>query len=340
MRIRVSLSGAVQGEHEVAGEMIVGRSASADLQIQDDEISSRHVVLRPSGERLEVEDLNSTNGTTLDGELKLTPGEPVPFSRGQKLGLGRAVIEIVGTAAEDEPEGFADDDGRTVVVGGAAAQSRLLDIARFKGADPHLVISADHERRTVELQEMEVTVGRDADVAQVQIRHQSVSGRHALIKFENGRFQVRDVDSSNGTFVAGNPVSGWTPLPPHTTVTFGTVDCILVMRAQGAGAEDPFAEGLVAHLAGQGKLTRAEGQAVLGAHREHGTSIAQLLIERGAVTPDQWTELHRQRKAIAAAAGSLSGSRGGGSSGKWIWIVLLLLAAAAVAAFAFFQQKT
>lgn len=51
---------------EVDSELVIGREAEG-LKIEDSEISRRHVSLRFSGDRLEIEDLGSLNGTFVNG---------------------------------------------------------------------------------------------------------------------------------------------------------------------------------------------------------------------------------------------------------------------------------
>jgi len=45
----------------------IGRQ-DADLVLQDPEVSRRHALLRRSGKTVVVEDLDSTNGTFVNGE--------------------------------------------------------------------------------------------------------------------------------------------------------------------------------------------------------------------------------------------------------------------------------
>jgi pSer/pThr/pTyr-binding forkhead associated (FHA) protein len=51
---------------EVQSELVIGRE-DAGLTIKDSEISRRHAAVRLSGERLELEDLGSLNGTFVNG---------------------------------------------------------------------------------------------------------------------------------------------------------------------------------------------------------------------------------------------------------------------------------
>ncbi|NNF03540.1 MAG: FHA domain-containing protein [Rhodothermales bacterium] len=67
-----------------AGETVVGRSADADIRIDDASLSRRHAVLTVSGSRVTVRDNDSKNGTWIDGEKVsgdrvLTPGSRLRF---------------------------------------------------------------------------------------------------------------------------------------------------------------------------------------------------------------------------------------------------------------------
>ena len=51
---------------EVSRELVIGRE-NVDVEIDDAELSRRHVAVRPTDGGLEVEDLGSRNGTRVDG---------------------------------------------------------------------------------------------------------------------------------------------------------------------------------------------------------------------------------------------------------------------------------
>jgi uncharacterized RDD family membrane protein YckC len=59
--------------------------------------------------------------------------------------------------------------------------------------------------REIELSEGEVTLGRSRS-ATVRVDHESVSRSHALLTFANGTAVLKDLNSSNGTFVAGRRI--------------------------------------------------------------------------------------------------------------------------------------
>lgn len=299
-RVRVTFKGAVVHEVDLDRELIVGRKPPADLVVADGEVSSRHAKIRPEGAGAVVADLGSTNGSRVDEGEKLAPNKEVPLPVGAKFHAGSAVIEIVEGAPESSSAGFAATE-KTVMVGGGAMQGVLLDMARFKAAKPRLVIAAEHDRRVVDLEEMEVVVGRDAKQAKVAIQHQSVSGKHAKIAFQNGRFTVEDLKSSNGTFVDGNPIVVATPIAGEQAITFGTVDCLFLAKAAESAGED-YAQALCDHAVRLGKATAQQAKDALAEHRASGESLGRIFVERGVMGPKEWAEIWKQRQIIGTLA--------------------------------------
>ena len=79
--------------------LVIGRHpALCDRVIDDPSVSRRHVRIGMAEGRPYVEDLNSLNGTLLDG-AQLPQFEPIPIDAGQELTLGRVVLEIGRSAA-------------------------------------------------------------------------------------------------------------------------------------------------------------------------------------------------------------------------------------------------
>src|SRR6185312_13792373 len=74
MSFLIVRSGPRAGERiELVGELVVGRE-NADLTVHDEEVSRRHLAVRPHEDGVELEDLGSTNGTFVDG-ARVTLGE-------------------------------------------------------------------------------------------------------------------------------------------------------------------------------------------------------------------------------------------------------------------------
>jgi pSer/pThr/pTyr-binding forkhead associated (FHA) protein len=84
-------------DREIVGAdfgLTLGRhSQLADRVMEDPSISRRHLRINLREGRLLLEDLNSLNGTLLDGE-DLAPFEPTPGADGQTLRLGRVELKI------------------------------------------------------------------------------------------------------------------------------------------------------------------------------------------------------------------------------------------------------
>jgi pSer/pThr/pTyr-binding forkhead associated (FHA) protein len=56
-------------------------------------VSRRHAMLRVKEKRLEIFDLGSSNGTSVNG-VRLVAHQPQPLKDGDKIGLGKMVIRI------------------------------------------------------------------------------------------------------------------------------------------------------------------------------------------------------------------------------------------------------
>jgi len=75
---------------ELGQEVAIGRQ-DADLVVEDPEVSRRHAVLRRSGGSVVVEDLDSTNGTFVNGERIRGP---IKVGPGDQVRVGRTTLEI------------------------------------------------------------------------------------------------------------------------------------------------------------------------------------------------------------------------------------------------------
>ncbi|MCB1237231.1 MAG: FHA domain-containing protein [Verrucomicrobiae bacterium] len=89
--------------------------------------------------------------------------------------------------------------------------------------------------------QIEVSVGR-ADDNDIIITHDSISGHHAQLKMAGDGFVLVDLDSTNGTFLDGAPVSE-APLHHGARVTFGQVEAEYEAEEEyAAGYEEAPAE--------------------------------------------------------------------------------------------------
>lgn len=79
-------------------EVTLGRSSYASIVVNNPLTSREHAVVRRVGERLEVVDLGSKNGTYVNG--RRIKG-PCPAGVGDVLKIGTETIEITLTSARD-----------------------------------------------------------------------------------------------------------------------------------------------------------------------------------------------------------------------------------------------
>jgi hypothetical protein len=89
--------------HEVTKRrMLLGRSRECDIQLADPNVSRRHAELRQEGATYWIVDLDSTNGTEVNGERtsrsKLEPGDRIT------IGSTELIFEQVPLAEGDGPE--------------------------------------------------------------------------------------------------------------------------------------------------------------------------------------------------------------------------------------------
>jgi pSer/pThr/pTyr-binding forkhead associated (FHA) protein len=100
-RLRV-VSGPGAGQTvDVDEEVVIGRE-DTDLAIDDEEMSRRHAVVRRHANRLQVEDLGSTNGTFVDGTRI---AEPTLLGGGAEIKVGATVLVVEGVLPVSDPSG-------------------------------------------------------------------------------------------------------------------------------------------------------------------------------------------------------------------------------------------
>lgn len=115
-------SGASRGSQLLLEESehvyVVGRGDDSDLELVEDDASRRHLeVMRRGGDVL-VRDMESKNGTLLDGQ-RLLPRQATPLDSGQCLTIGATALVLVDPLSdalrqlETGPDEVMSDDERT-----------------------------------------------------------------------------------------------------------------------------------------------------------------------------------------------------------------------------------
>ena len=115
------------------GKVVLGRSKDCDVQVEDANVSRRHAELRREGSSWWLVDLDSTNGTELNGKrvqrMQLADGDTIT------LGATDLVFERIGAAGEHRRRrGAADPQDR---LHRAALPLHLADRAQREPRLPH-----------------------------------------------------------------------------------------------------------------------------------------------------------------------------------------------------------
>ena len=84
-----------------------------------------------------------------------------------------------------------------------------------------VIVSGSKEGLEISLPEEQLTIGRSSESGLV-IRDDYTSTHHARLLRWADSWVVQDLDSTNGTFLAGQRVSVPTPIPLNTSIKIGT----------------------------------------------------------------------------------------------------------------------
>lgn len=190
------------------GANTVGRQ-DADVLLADNTVSRLHAHLYLTGDQLAVEDGNSTNGSRLNG-IRLDPGKRTPVSDGAELQFGQVVLKVHGAGAALASTGITTDSPSMPENEDSATNVEIARLVALTGGHIYPIYS------------FPACVGRRAD-SSIAINDPYISGRHAEILQEEGGIFIRDLGSTNGTMIGGEPVGAGAPvaLPTGKWVQFG-----------------------------------------------------------------------------------------------------------------------
>ena len=231
-------------EYAIAGASLVfGRDASCDVVVPGKDVSRRHaeIVQTPKGYLL-VD--SSTNGTSVNdvrvegqrllaradvitiGEEKFrfyadTAAPPAAASPPQNPQPGPAASSPSAVPPSAVPPTKGESLKLRETVHGVPAPPRpsSAPLASF------LVRSGALKGQRLSIKTPIVNIGR-ADYNDLVLPDESVSTSHAKLQRREGVWVLVDLDSTNGTFVDGDPIKGDAPLAPGATVRLGDVSLV------------------------------------------------------------------------------------------------------------------
>jgi pSer/pThr/pTyr-binding forkhead associated (FHA) protein len=180
----------------------LGRGSKNDIIIHDNEISREHCVFRRVMDDYEVQDLNSSNGTFVNGQRVqavwlLQPGAIVEFGDTITMEYERSARKAAPAASPGAADGKAD--GNSVL-----HYSLMMTMGPEMG-------------QVHRLDSLIITVGRDL-TNDVVIQDPEISRFHMRLRRTDKGYSVEDMGSTNGTFVNGSVIDGVKLLNPDDVI--------------------------------------------------------------------------------------------------------------------------
>lgn len=204
----------------------IGRDPICTVCLPGNVVSRQHTELYFDGMQWCVRDLNSGNGTYLNGQR--VDHAPLPFKSTLQFGEQGPIIglEILASAAQVKP---AANAGTAYPPAAAAPQLAKPPALSVTYALP------SGEKRTARFMDRFI-VGRDV-TCEVCLKGASVSRRHAQIYHEGAQWKVRDL-SRNGTYLDGVSVSE-AALPATSALQIGSDGPVLHLAVEEAPVSRP-----------------------------------------------------------------------------------------------------
>ena len=177
----------------------LGRATTNDIVLDEGRVSRSHARLECSPSGCQIVDLDSSNGTRVNG-LRV---ERAPLEAGDVVGIGSAQLRYASGA-------IVEDAGLTVLDTEAdldkCIECESLPMSVSETGIPRLVVFTTGRTWELPLDAVDrVTIGR-TDENQIVLEHTKVSRRHAEVVRKGDSFLLRDLGSTNGTWLQGERV--------------------------------------------------------------------------------------------------------------------------------------
>lgn len=160
--------------------IIIGRSNSSDISINDSTVSSQHIKIEHTTTGMILTDLDSTNGTFIDS-VRINPNTPISITNNTDIML------------VDPQQGF----------------KLTIDNPEIASNSKYLLRSINGNQPVINLYEgVKVTIGRSSS-NDIVIDEGIISNKHCYVTQSNGKVMIEDNQSTNGTYVdsINNPIN-------------------------------------------------------------------------------------------------------------------------------------
>ena len=102
LNLRDSLDFSVAESYEIRKNAVIGRSSKCDIRIDDPFMSQQHAEVLLEDGVFYLSDLESTNGTYLNGEE--VTGDPIEMRNGDKVEIGQLTFIFVSEKSEGDED--------------------------------------------------------------------------------------------------------------------------------------------------------------------------------------------------------------------------------------------
>jgi pSer/pThr/pTyr-binding forkhead associated (FHA) protein len=172
----------------------LGRAMTDDISLTDARVSRNHARLECGTSGCMIVDLGSANGTRLNGNRI----EKAELSPGDLISIGNTTLRYEFTSLSDDHEMIMIDTDSDLDL---TIQQESLPMAINATNFPRLVVFTGERTWEITLENVDsLTLGR-ADDNQVMIESSKVSRHHARLLRKGDIFILRDLDSTNGTWL-------------------------------------------------------------------------------------------------------------------------------------------
>ena len=187
----------------------LGREPGIEVEINSAAavVSRRHAEIRRQGENYLLVDLGSSNGTFLNGR-RIEKPELLRHNDRIELGPGGPTILVHETVYS--PEKDTDQAARN--------QFQPTPGNRAANGVSNTPTASFIERSFGNLSQL--TIGR-GDECDIQLDGLLISNQHARVSNTNSRLTIEDLNSTNGTYVNGERISGRKSLLPEDVIQIG-----------------------------------------------------------------------------------------------------------------------
>jgi pSer/pThr/pTyr-binding forkhead associated (FHA) protein len=215
----------------IRDELTIGRKEGNTIRLTERNVSRQHARLTRANGTIVIEDLNSYNGIRVNGSRI---DRRATIKESDRVQIGDYLIEVRSDAAvEAASSGPSQDETQPLeridridkppptvptiaaaeapaAVTASAPEAVALadtDPGRVPGAaiSNHgrlVILSTNFAGQEFVLDKPRMVVGRTDD-NDIWLNHRSISRHHAKVVFENGRYAIEDLQSSNGVRVNG-----------------------------------------------------------------------------------------------------------------------------------------